>query len=132
MKSRFESHITLIELAMALLFFLFSSVTILNLYTTAHAQRMYARQLDSAMVVAQRCAEAIAGCDAPQDALLEMGFRQEVGAHAWQMREADFEVRIELTQDETLLSGTIDVYDGESALIGLPIARYYNKEVISP
>ena len=135
MRQRFSSHTTLIELAAALLCFLLASVIILGLFTKADAISRRSARLQEATTLAQDCAELIAGSGDALEALAQAGYRAENGSVTLKTDDG-LVIRAELDEKQTevgtLLDGRIRVLDGEEEVFCVPVARYYNKEVIHP
>jgi len=132
MKRRFSSHTTLIELTMALLFFMLASVTILSLFTTAYTKSQTARQSTHALRLARDCAAVFA-------AGREMGSLGYVEAENGTLvlnTDADLRVVTAMESEQTevgeLQTMTISVQSGDKTLVEMPVSRYYNKEVIHP
>ena len=135
MKQRFSSHTTLIELAAALLCFLLASVIILGLFSKADALSRHSERLCQAAMLAQDCVERIAGSDDAALALEQAGYARS-GRVMQRLDDSGLMVEAELDEEQTevgtLLSAQIRVSFGEEALVILPAARYYNKEVMRP
>lgn len=130
MKRRFSSHTTLIELTMALLFFMLASVTILGLFTKAYGFSQTARQNAKALRLAKDCAAMFAAgqqTDVSSDPVDENGAYRLI-----QDDELDVTGRVvtEQTAVGELQTMTIRVMSGEEVLLEMPVSRYYNKEVI--
>ena len=135
MRQRFSSHTTLIELTVALLCFLLASVIILGLFTGADAVSRRSARLREATTWAQECAEMTAGGEDALQTLIAAGYTAADGVYMMET-ESGLIVHAELATEQTevgfLLNGRIRVLDGEEELLSIPVARYYNKEVMRP
>ena len=135
MRQRFSSHTTLIELTVALLCFLLASVIILGLFTGADAVSRRSVRLREATFWAQECADLTAGGEDALQTLIAAGYTAADGVYMMET-ESGMMVHAELATEQTevgfLLNGWVRVLDGEEELLSLPVARYYNKEVIRP
>lgn len=135
MKRRFSSHTTLIELTIALLCFLIASVTVLGLFTKAYRISQDGKQLRRAAVLAQDCAELIAGSQDAASALTDAGYGSGEDGQLCR-NDGDLTVNVAINEEQTevgaLLMAQIRVMRNDDVLIELPAAYYYNKEVIHP
>lgn len=133
MKQRFSSHMTLIELTLALFFLMLAMVTVLGLFTTAYNMSADAQDLTYAVQLAQDCAALIEGSVDPLAALLDMGYEQkepDTLLHETGDYLVFAQIKGEQTEVGVLYEATVCVEREGKNLVSLPAVRY-NKEVIS-
>ena len=136
MKRRFSSHMTLIELTLALFFLMLAMVTIIGLYTTAYELSNEADCLTRAVQMARDCAALIEGGADPISELANNGYHAADNTAVYILDSDGLTVSVTLEGEPTgvgyLYTGSIRVAHGNEHLIEWPVMRYINKEVIHP
>ena len=128
MKRRFSSHMTLIELTLALFFLMLAMVTIIGLFTTAYSMSEEAERITKATQLAQDCASRIEGSQDPVIALAECGYERENTSGSMHLSVDDLVVNVRLDSEQTavgcLYEGTIEIIHADNQLMTWPVARY--------
>jgi len=135
MKKASKPNALLIELVIVLLFFSLSTAVILQLFVAAHDKSMKSGVGTEAMMISEDLAERFAVSSLEVHAF----FEQE----GWAPRDAGYEHGVKIgvrdllyvVQGETKEgpAGSLDdfimaVYDGDSTVLTIPLARYIPKE----
>lgn len=128
MKRRFSSHMTLIELTLALFFLMLAMVTIIGLFTTAYSMSEEAERITKATQLAQDCASLIEGSQDPVAALAACGYEKGNTSGSMRLSVGDMVVNVQLGGEQTevgcLYEGTIEIKHTDDQLMTWPVARY--------
>lgn len=128
MKRRFSSHMTLIELTLALFFLMLAMVTIIGLFTTAYSMSVEADRLTRATQLAQDCAALVEGSEDPMAELEVHGYNVSENTAYLTPENSDLTVTVALEDEQTevgiLYTGAICVAYAETNILEWPVARY--------
>ena len=127
MKERTHGNALLLELMIAIAFFLLAAAVLLQVYGTANAVSLRAARITAALDGVQNAADAVIASGAPEEALSQMGFSGENGR--WTREDAGIRVSVSFREEERaagiLLTGEARAETAEGdELLTLPIARY--------
>ena len=126
MKSHGHSNALLLELMIAVAFFILSAAVLMQVFAASHKQSERAGVLTQALCDAQNIAEKLYASDNAGQLLEEMGFSEEDGIWKYAQGSIITEVSIE---EQILPDGILEMQnvrmlkDGEE-LIMLPSSRY--------
>ena len=128
MKSRSRSNILLVEILIAIMFFMLSSTVLVRLFATARSLSLRSGAEVAALAEAQNVAETLLAAPEPDAALAELGF---VSAHgAWTRAYDDFTLMVEngaeAAGEGEMRTGEVRAFYGrDEELFALPYARYW-------
>ena len=136
MGSRNRSNVLLVEILIAVLFFMLSATVLVQVFATARNLTVRAGVETRALAEAQNVAEALYAADDPEAALEEMSFRLSHGA--WSREDDDFTLYVESgeapAEAGVMWTGTVRAFyrsrnvnqarQEDEELFSLPCARY--------
>ena len=130
MKHENRSNALLIELLIVIIFFMFVSVTLVELFQASRQKSITARSVSSAILDAQNIAEELYGASDPDGCLLEIGFVRE--GESWTLSRDGYILRITDHSEEyaggILHTRTVTAEENQQTLVSLPSVRYEQKE----
>lgn len=116
--------VLLVELLVALLSFMLAATVLLECFAAAAKCSETAEARSAALAEAQNIADGLAVSDkTPAEWLADCGFDEENT-----LARADYTLRAELNETETLTYVTLTAERGGEALVTLPCARFMPKE----
>ena len=136
MRNRNRSNVLLVEILIAVLFFMLSATVLVQVFVTARNLTIRAGVETQALAEAQNVAEAMSAADSPEEMLGGMGFGSAHGA--WTRDYGEFTLYVELNESATgagtMAEGNVRAFynlrnveqarqEGEE-LFALPFARY--------
>ena len=127
MKARSQGNALLLELMIAIAFFLLAASVLLRVYGAANTQSLRAAGIARALDMAENAADTVLSAKDPEKALAGLGFaRAETG---YSREEEGLRLLIAWEEEETgagiLLTGEARAETGGGeALLTLPFARY--------
>ena len=127
MKERSHGNALLLELMIAIAFFMLAASVLLRVYGAANALSLRAARVTQALDAAEDAADAVIVTDAPEEALTRMGYSP--AEDRFTREEAGFRLSVsweeEVRPAGILLSGIIKAEtDNGEELLSLPFARY--------
>ena len=127
MKERSHGNALLLELMIAIAFFMLAASVLLRVYGAANALSLRAARVTRALDAAEDAADAVIAADAPEEALTRMGYSP--AENRFTREEAGFRLFVsweeEVRPAGILLSGIIKAEtDNGEELLSLPFARY--------
>ena len=127
MKERSHGNALLLELMIAIAFFMLAASVLLRVYGAANALSLRAARVTQALDAAEDAANAVIAADAPVEALTRMGYSP--AENRFTREEAGFRLSVsweeEVRPAGILLSGIIKAEtDNGEELLSLPFARY--------
>ncbi|MCR4707556.1 MAG: hypothetical protein K5746_06380 [Clostridiales bacterium] len=127
MKERSHGNALLLELMIAIAFFMLAASVLLRVYGAANALSLRAARVTQALDAAEDAADAVIAADAPEEALTRMGYSP--AENRFTREEAGFRLSVsweeEVRPAGILLSGIIKAEtDNGEELLSLPFARY--------
>ena len=121
----------LVEIIIAVLFFALSATVILEVFSTAYLQTIYAEACNSAMMELQNLAARIYVSEAPDVLLSAEGFESE--GDIWQREEEGYLLQVELGEHPegtgVMRTAQLTALRGEEAILEIPCAHYFPGEV---
>ena len=121
----------LVEIIIAVLFFALSAAVILEVFSTAYLQTVYADACNASMAEAQNVAARIYVSESPEEFLNAEGFLKE--GDVWQRDGEGYTLQVELESAPTevgeLRKAKITALRGEDELVMIPLAHYFPGEV---
>ena len=140
MGSRNRSNVLLVEILIAVLFFMLSATVLVQVFAAARNLTVRAGVETQALAEAQNVAEALYAADDPAAALEAMQFKQYHGA--WSRSDGDITLYVESEENPTdagaIWSGTVRAFyhsrnlnlarQEDDELFALPCARYREVE----
>ena len=127
MKERTHGNALLLELLIAIAFFLLAAAVLLQVYGAANALSLRAARITAALDGAQNAADAVIASASPEETLAQMGFVPENGG--WTRDDAGIRLSVSIREEARaagiLLTGEARAETAEGdELLTLPIARY--------
>ena len=127
MKSRSRSNLLLVEILIAILFFMLASRVLVQLFASAHRQSVRSGVEAAALSEAQNVADTVAAAEDADAALEEMGFGSYHGV--WTRSYGDYTLMVDCGSVEAgegaLRQGEVKAFYGRGEeIISLPYARY--------
>ena len=127
MKERSHGNALLLELMIAIAFFMLAASVLLRVYGAANALSLRAARVTQALDAAEDAADAVIVTDAPEEALTRMGYSP--AEDRFTREEAGFRLSVsweeEVRPAGILLSGILKAEtDNGEELLSLPFARY--------
>ena len=136
MGNRNRSNVLLVEILIAVLFFMLSATVLIQVFATARSMTRKAGVENLALVEAQNVAEVLVASDNVEAAMEKMEFRLYHGA--WSRSYGDFTIYVESQENPTdagtLWTGTVRAFfrnrnankarQEDEELFALPCARY--------
>lgn len=136
MGNRNRSNVLLVEILIAVLFFMLSATVLIQVFATARNMTRKAGVENLALVEAQNVAEVLVASDNVEAAMEKMEFRLYHGA--WSRSYGDFTIYVESQENPTdagtLWTGTVRAFfrnrnankarQEDEELFALPCARY--------
>ena len=140
MGSRNRSNVLLVEILIAVLFFMLSATVLVQVFAAARNMTVRAGVETQALAEAQNVAEALYAADDPEAALEAMQFKLYHGA--WSRSDGDITLYVESEENPTdagaIWSGTVRAFyhsrnlnlarQEDDELFALPCARYREVE----
>ncbi len=130
MKYTGRANTLLVELLLVILFFMFASVTLIEIFGAAKGQSNEAQAINEAVLESQNLAEELYDAAAPETVLKDYGFSEQ--GDAWQLSRDQYELHVTVQTEEyaagTLKTWMITSVRGEKVLSKVPSARYLPKE----
>ena len=135
MREKSRSNTLLMEIIIAVLFFMLSAVVLVRVFSTAKEQSVRAEVETRALAEAQSMADLIYAAEDPEAALAENGYESAHGT--WTCAYPDFTLHTVLSEEEyragTLRRAEITAfYRQDTELFTLPMERYFPEEVTTP
>ena len=132
MKEKSRSNLLLVEIIIAVFFFMLSATVLVRVFGTARAQTIRAGIESAALGEAQSLADLIYAAADPDQALAEADY--DSGHGVWTKSFGDFTLHAALEEEPyrsgTLRSASITAfYQQDSELFTLPVERYLPGEV---
>ncbi|MBQ9196447.1 MAG: hypothetical protein IJ157_04305 [Clostridia bacterium] len=126
MKTGNRSNALLVELLIVVMFFMLAATVLLQVFSAASDQGSKAGRVTQALVSAQNVAERLYAADAPETALVEMGFTRQ--GNIWTRDDGDYVVEAVVeTQDRPYgmwFQQEVRVEAAGERLFTLPCSRY--------
>ena len=127
MKSRSRSNILLVEILIAILFFMLASTVLVRLFATARSLSIRSGAQVAALSEAQNVAETLSAAADTDEALAEMGFVSYHGV--WTREYGDYTLMVEDDVEEAgegeMRTGEVRAFYGQGEeIFTLPYARY--------
>ena len=136
MGNRNRSNVLLVEILIAIFFFMVSATVVVQVFVTAHGMVNRSAVETTALSEAQNVADALYAADAPEEALKAMDFASAHGV--WTRSYGDFTLYVESNEDAkdagTLWQGAVRAFyslrradqarQEDEELFSLPCARY--------
>lgn len=136
MRNRNRTNVLLVEILIAVLFFMLSATVLVRVFVTARNMTVRSGVETRALAQAQNVADALYAAESPEDALAEMEFGNSHGA--WTKSYGDFTIYVELSGASTgageMQQGSVRAFytlrnadkarQEDEELFSLPVARY--------
>lgn len=127
-----RGNVLLVELLVAMLFFMLSATVLLNLFSTAYDRSVRAQLCSDGLAEAQNLAAKLTA-DGDAEALLS-GLGAARDGEIWRMEAGDVCLEVELSEEDapagTICGGEIRAVAGGETLVAMPWARYLPEEVL--
>ena len=121
----------LVEIIITVLFFALSATVILEVFSTAYLQTVYADACNMAVAEAQNVAARIYVSESPEEMLGSEGFFAE--GDVWQRDGDGYVLQVELSNTSMeageMRRAQITALRGEEELVSIPCAHYFPGEV---
>ena len=131
MKNKSRANALLIELLIVIIFFMFVSVTLVEVFSASRTKSISSQSISRAMLDAQKIAEGLYGAEQTEDALQEMGF--SLDGEEWILNRDGYVLSVSELEDEhtggVLRTLTVTAKEKDRVLVTLPSVRYIPKEV---
>ncbi len=131
MKNRSRANALLIELLIVIIFFMFVSVTLVEVFSASRTKSISSQYISRAILDAQNVAEVLYGAEQTEDALQELGFSPD--GEEWTLNRDGYVLSVsELAEEQAggvLRTLTVTAKEKDRVLLTLPSVRYLQKEV---
>ena len=131
MKNKSRANALLIELLIVIIFFMFVSVTLVEVFSASRTKSISSQSISRAILDAQNIAEGLYGAEQTEDALQEMGF--SLDGEEWILNRDGYVLSVSELEDEhtggVLRTLTVTAKEKDRVLVTLPSVRYIQKEV---
>ncbi len=127
MQGKNRSNVLLVEILVALLFFMLSATILVQVFATARTQNVTARTSSFALQEVQNVAEMLYVSEDPEETLAGLGFTE--GHGVWTRRDADFTLYVNMGMRDyesgSLFRAEISAYYLQDTLLfTLPVEKY--------
>ena len=130
MKNTSRANTLLVELLLVILFFLFASMTLVELFGVSKRKSIDAQSISDSVMEAQNVAEELYNTSAPEEKLAELGFTAD-GDH-WVVARDNYSLMVTKAEEESE-AGVLRMFyvialEKDQQKACLPAARYWPKE----